>query len=64
MAVEVAGAGAPGGPGRITRIVDWLKGVRVELKKVTWPDGWSRCSDKNLEVRESGIGNRESSSSH
>lgn len=38
MAVEVAGAGAPGGPSRVTRIVDWLKGVRIEMKKVTWPD--------------------------
>ena len=38
MAVEVAGAGAPGGPSRVTKIVDWLKGVRIELRKVTWPD--------------------------
>ena len=38
MAVEVAGAGAPGGPGRLTRLVDWLKGVRIEMRKVTWPD--------------------------
>jgi preprotein translocase subunit SecE len=38
MAVEVAGAGAPRGPSRVTRLVDWLKGVRIELKKVTWPD--------------------------
>ena len=38
MAVEVAGAGAPGGSGRATRVVGWLKGVRAELNKVTWPD--------------------------
>jgi len=38
MAVEVAGAGAPSGPSRYSKLVDWLKGVRIELKKVTWPD--------------------------
>jgi preprotein translocase subunit SecE len=22
----------------MTRTVDWLKGVRIEMRKVTWPD--------------------------
>ena len=38
MAVETARQPGDAGPGRIARLTEWLQGVRVEMRKVTWPD--------------------------
>jgi len=37
MAVETVRTAAPE-PGRVSRLMDWLRGVRAEMRKVTWPD--------------------------
>ena len=37
MAAETVRTAAPE-PGRVGRLVEWLRGVRVEMRKVTWPD--------------------------
>jgi len=37
MAAETVRATAPE-PGRVARLIDWLRGVRAEMRKVTWPD--------------------------
>ena len=37
MAVETVRTAAPE-PGRVARLIEWLRGVRAELRKVTWPD--------------------------
>jgi preprotein translocase subunit SecE len=37
MAAETARTAAPA-PGRLSRFTEWLRGVRIEMRKVTWPD--------------------------
>ena len=37
MAAESVRTTAPA-PGPVARLTEWLRGVRTEMRKVTWPD--------------------------